>query len=231
MSTGNHGGLKLFIKGTITALILVLAICCPDILMRIFTHEIAFFKVYHLIWLLAMVLIAKRLFPGLNKKISMGKIFDSHYAGITENNPAKQKRLETYVRKVNAGAVKAAFYWLLAVLFVGILYYTGVMNRFWLTLTVVFFIFMDQFCVSVWCVFQWIIGTKCCNTCRINNWGYLMAFSTLIFLPSFWTYSILFLSALVVAQWEYLFYKYPERFYEVYNTNLQCRNCEKPCKT
>lgn len=211
-------------------MILVLAICCPDLLVRVFTYETGFFKVYQLIWLLAMVLIGKRLFPRFNHKISMGKIFARHYSGTTEKNPAKERRLEAYVRKVNGGAVKAALYWLLAVLFVGTLYYTGVMNRFWLTLTVVFFIFMDQFCVSVWCVFQWIIGTKCCNTCRINNWGYLMAFSTLVFLPSFWTYSILLLSAVVVVQWEYLFYKYPERFYELYNTNLQCRNCGKQCK-
>lgn len=211
-------------------MILVLAILRPEMLSRTFTYEISFFKVYHLVWLLAMVLIAKRLIPRFNSKISMGKIFERHYAGAMDTNPVKARKLQDYVKKVNIGAVKAAVYWVLAVLFVGLLYYSGVMNSFWLTLTVVFFIFMDQFCVSAWCVFQWIVGTKCCNTCRINNWGYFMAFSTLIYLPSFWTYSLLLLSAIVVVQWEYLFYKHPERFYELYNINLQCRNCGKRCK-
>ena len=131
---------------------------------------------------------------------------------------------------MNVGAIKAGLYWVLAVLFVGLLYYTEVLNTMWLMLTVVFFIFMDQFCVSVWCVFKWIIGNKCCNTCRINNWGYLMAFSTLIYVPSFWTYSVLIMSAIVVIQWEYLAAKHPERFFELYNINLQCRNCDGICK-
>lgn len=234
MGTEHHGGLKLLIKGTITALILVLAIWWPEVIVGTFTYPILFFKVYHVLWVMVMWLLVKRMVPRLNSKISMGKIFERHYKAEPADNPTKEakfrEKLADYTHRMNAGALKAAIYWVLAVLFVGLLYYTGILNTMWLMLTVVFFIFMDQFCVSAWCVFKWIIGNKCCNTCRINNWGYLMAFSTLIYVPSFWTYSVLIMSAIVVVQWEYLNAKYPERFFELYNTNLQCRNCDGICK-
>jgi len=89
---------------------------------------------------------------------------------------------------------------------------------------------MDEFCATIWCPFQAIIDNKCCNTCRINNWGYIMAFSPMIFIPSFWTYSILFLSILAIVQWEYLYHRHPERFFELYNAGLMCKNCVKKCK-
>ena len=234
MGTEHHGGLKLLIKGSVTAMILVLAIRWPEILVGTFTDPIFFFKVYHVIWLMTMWALIKRMIPHWNSKISMGKIFERHYSASQIENPGKkekfQGKLADYTHRMNVGAVKTAIYWLLAVLFVGILYYAGVLNRMWLMLTVVFFIFMDQFCVSVWCVFKWIVGNKCCNTCRISNWGHLMAFSTLVFVPSFWTYSVLIMSSIVVIQWEYLYAKHPERFYELYNVNLQCRNCDGICK-
>jgi hypothetical protein len=233
MGTENHGRLKLLIKSIITAVCLVMAIAHPDLLVRAFTRQVSFFKVYHMVWLAIVLLLVKRMVPAWNSKISMGKIFERHYGRPRAADSAKQEKLREklagYVHRMNVGAFRTAVYWLVAVLFVGLLYYTGALNRMWLVLTVVFFIFMDQFCVSAWCVFKWIIGNKCCNTCRINNWGYLMAFSTLVYIPSFFTYSILFMSALVVIQWEYLFHKYPERFYELCNLNLQCKNCSRDC--
>jgi len=58
-----------------------------------------------------------------------------------------------------------------------------------------------------------------------------MAFSPMIYIPSFWTYSILFMSAATLIQWEFLYLRHPERFYEQYNANLMCKNCKrKVCK-
>ncbi len=56
--------------------------------------------------------------------------------------------------------------------------------------------------MTVFCPFKWLAGGKCCSTCRINNWGYLMAFSP-SFVQSFLT-SIVALSIIVAIQWEYL---------------------------
>ena len=57
-----------------------------------------------------------------------------------------------------------------------------------------------------------------------------MMFTPLIFIPSFYTYSLLILSLMLLLKWELYYHKYPERFSEVTNSNLQCKNCkEKLC--
>lgn len=230
MSTKDHGRMKLFIKGFALAACLVFAAIYPEGIIGLFGYQILFFRVYHLIWLVILVVLVKRLVPGWNSKISVGKVFKRHYAQVLVDGPSKQEKLGHYQRKVNIGAFRTAVYWSIIVLITGLFYNVGIFNKLWLFLAVAFFVFMDQFCVSVWCPFQWIIGNKCCNACRINNWGYLMAFSPLAFIPSFWTVSVVALSVIVVIQWEYLFHKHPERFYELYNANLQCQNCGRGCK-
>jgi hypothetical protein len=225
-----NGKKKLIIIGAVLALSLIFAFVCPDLLIRFFTFEIIFFRVYHVIWLLTVALLVKRMFPRFNRKISSGKIFEKHYADRGNKNPSAAEKLRIYRAKTSSGAAQTAVYWTVVVIATGMLYYFNVLRTLDIYLVVIFFIFMDQFCTSVWCPFQWLIGNKCCNSCRINNWGYLMAFAPFIYLPSFWTYSVLALSAVVVIQWEYLFHKHPERFFELYNTNLMCRNCSMKCK-
>jgi len=223
------GRVKLAIKGLVLILTLVLSVVSPGLLTGFFAHKIAFFRVYHLFWLAVVVILAKRMIPGLNRKVTSGKIFARNYVPGMAATPAREERFRSYVAKVNRGALRAAVYWVLVILVTGGLYRLGVFGITGLFIVVVFFVFMDQFCVTVWCPFEWLIGTKCCNSCRINNWGYLMAFLPLLYFPSFWTWSIVFLSGAVVAQWEYLFYRHPERFYEEYNAGLMCRSCLAKC--
>jgi hypothetical protein len=221
--------LKLAIKGFVLVLSLVLSLEAPNLLIRLFTFKILFFNVYHVLWLAIVIILIKRMIPGLNRKISSGKIFKRKYVPGLERTPIRDEKLRSYVAKMNRGALKTAVYWSVVILVAGWLYYLDLFGVTGLFIIVVFFVFMDQFCVSVWCPFEWLIGNKCCNSCRINNWGYLMAFLPLIFLPSFWTYSVLLLSAAVASQWEYLFFRHPERFFEVYHAGLACRNCLDRC--
>ncbi|MCX5804553.1 MAG: hypothetical protein NT010_00585 [Proteobacteria bacterium] len=226
----NNNILKLSVKGGVLAISLVLAICYPHILVKSFTYDFSLFKVYHVLWLLAVLILIKRFIPRMNPKINLGKIYGRNYVQAGEDSSAKQQRLADYIKKMNFGAMRSAIYWTLLVLDIGFWWVAGLLDPMWLIIIVIFFIFMDQFCITVWCPFKTIIQNKCCNTCRINNWGYLMAFSPLIFIPSFWTYSILFLSVIIIIQWEYLYYKHPERFYELYNAKLMCKNCVNRCK-
>ncbi len=227
----NNGGIsKLFIKGGILLISLVLAVFYPDFLAKLFTYGPPFFKVYHLLWLFAVLILIKRFIPRLNSRMTVGKVFGRNYIQVGEDNSSKRKRLGDYVRKMNFGALRSAVYWTVLVLVMGFWRMVGLLDTMWLCIIVIFFIFMDQFCITVWCPFKTIIEHKCCNTCRINNWGYLMAFSPLVYVPSFWAYSIVFLSIAAVVQWEYLYHKHPERFYELYNANLMCKNCTKKCR-
>ena len=114
MGTEHHGGLKLLIKGSVTALILVLAIWRPEILVGTFTYPIFFFKVYHIVWLMTIWLLIKRMVPRLNSKISMGKIFEKHYTAASAGEHSKQdkfqEKLADYTHRMNVGAVKTAIY-------------------------------------------------------------------------------------------------------------------------
>jgi hypothetical protein len=224
-----NGKIKLSLTGAVLLCSLIIAFVWPDLLVRFFTCKIIFFRVYHLLWLLVATLLIRRMVPYFSIKVSSGKIFEKHYANTGVKTPEKEEKLRTYNSKTNKGALLTAIYWTIVILVTGALYYFHIFMRLHIFLVVVFFVFMDSFCASIWCPFQWLIGNKCCNSCRVNNWGYLMAFAPLLYLPSFWTYSIIFLSVALVIQWEYIFHKYPERFFELYNANLMCRNCAKKC--
>jgi len=160
-----------------------------------------------------------------------GKVFARNYSENTVKILSKKEKLKEYTRRMNIGAVKAGVLWLLLLSVIGLLYYSNVINESWLIVIVTFFAFFDNFCVSVWCPFRkWLIKNKCCNVCRIYNWGSIMILCPLVFIPSFWTYSLLLISLIVMVQWEYIHYKHPERFYELYNANLMCKNCKTKCE-
>ncbi|MHB8110600.1 MAG: hypothetical protein ACYDHW_11275 [Syntrophorhabdaceae bacterium] len=217
-------------KAGFVVLIGLIAIFRPDILKAFFTFPLTGpLRVYHILWGLTVFILVKRMLPGFNKKISSKKIFGRYFQETDRISP---KRDETYMRlkrSADIGALKSAFYWLLLLADMALWRLVGMLNDTWIYMIVLFFVFMDQFCVSVVCPFKLLARGKCCNTCRINNWGYLMAFSPLCLIPTFWTWSIVALSIIVLVQWEYIYYRHPERFFETHNAALMCRNCVAEC--
>ena len=90
----------------------------------------------------------------------------------------------------------------------------------------------DYFCILIWCPYKSIIlKNSCCYTCRITNWDYLMKSYILIFVPNFFTLTLVILGILLFLVWEYNHHVYPERFYPISNDSLRCNNCnESLCK-
>jgi hypothetical protein len=227
----DNGYIRLTLKGLAVIAIGLFAIYNPDTLAFLFTYPLlAPLRLYHVLWLLAVLVLVKRMIPAFNVKMSSGKIFERHFLCAGEDTDRKRQGLQKSKRKADSGAFRSGLYWILLLLVMWMWRYAGILPDLWLYVIVLFFIFMDQFCVSVFCPFQWLMRNKCCSTCRINNWGYCMAFSPLVFIHSFWTYSIVFLSLVAIFQWEYLYLKHPERFYDMYNANLMCKNCQIRCR-
>jgi len=138
--------------------------------------------------------------------------------------------LRKIIEESNTKAIKVALFWLVVLILIATLYHFNVIGTLLLYLISTFFIFMDALFINFWCLFRKLItGSKCCNTCRIHNWGPTLAFSPFVFIPTFWTYSVLLFAFFILTQWEYLHWKHPERFYEITNINLQCQNCIKKC--
>jgi len=224
------GTRELWIKAGVVVVIGLVAIFRPGILAAFFTLPLLGpVKVYHILWALAVFVLVKRMFPRFNRKISSRKIFRRFYRQADRIPPKGDEILRSLKAKADRGALKSAFYWLLLLADMALWRKVDIFSDTWVYIVVLFFVFMDQFCVSVFCPFKWLAGGKCCSTCRINNWGYLMAFSPLVFIPSFWTWSIVAFSILIVIQWEFLYYRYPERFFETHNAALMCRNCTAEC--
>lgn len=216
----------LSLKGGVCAFMCAGTIFVPESLEYLFTYSFSHVRVFHLLWAFAILFMAKRLFPSINRRIASGKIFGRNYLGTEGINEKKLAMMLTSKNAADRGALISAFSWIGVIVVIGLFVYCLSLPALWVYVIISFFIFMDQFCATVWCPFQRLTKARCCNLCRINNWGYLMAFAPLVFVPSFWNYTVLSVAALLVVQWEYLYFRYPERFYAVTNKNLACRTCE-----
>lgn len=219
-----------WIKAALVVTVGIMAIVRPDLLKAFFVFILAGpVSVYHILWALTMFILIKRMIPRFNTKISSRKIFGQFYRQAENITPRRDEQLRSLKARTDRGALKSAFYWLLLLGDIALWRMVGMLSDTWIYVIVLFFVFMDQFCVTVFCPFKWLAGGKCCSTCRINNWGYLMAFSPLVFIQSLWAWSIVAVSIIVVIQWEYLYHRFPERFYETHNAALMCRNCTVEC--
>jgi hypothetical protein len=219
--------IKLFLKGILFLVSAILIIFFPKTLINFLNQDIFFFKIFHIIWFLSVLFILKHIFAFSNKYIPSAKLFKHNYKKSGKKIPKKLKQ------KTDKRAILTAFFWIIIITIIGVLYYLQIFNEITIYSTVVFFIFMDQICISLWCPFNsLILKNKCCKTCRIHNWDKIMIFSPLFLIPGFWTYSLVFFCFIVLIQWEYFYLKHPERFFEITNENLMCKNCkEKNCKS
>ena len=119
---------------------------------------------------------------------------------------------------------------------IGALYLSGLCQPFLNTATMyllcLVYSICDMVCILFFCPFQtWMMGNKCCGTCRIYNWDYAMMFTPLVFVPSLPSYAVLGMALIVLGVWEYRYRAHPERFSEATNASLSCANCqEKLCR-
>ncbi len=89
----------------------------------------------------------------------------------------------------------------------------------------------DYICILLFCPFQ-TFGQqdKCCVNCRIYDWGHFFMFTPMLFVNTFYGWTLFAMGTAVIVHWEYMFVKYPERFWEGSNQALKCANCkDKTC--
>ena len=184
----------------------------------------------HILWLILIVELIIVPIPSLNYHVSRGKQFKNFY--IPTNNAANNanhKDLLHHTKTMNRRAAITMGIWLLLTGAIGFLYIKRIISKIEMYLFMLFFYLGDQICINIWCPFQFfIMKEKCCNACRIYNWGHFMMYSHFVFIPSFFTLSLFGMGLLILIQWEYLHYKHPHRFYEGTNLSLQCSYCKSP---
>lgn len=184
----------------------------------------------YLIWALFMLNMLNQMFVH-ESKLTMGarKVFSKNYI------PAKEySRLDLLEHK-NAhdlGALKTLLAWALLNAIFGVLYAFDIIAIKELVLLTALYYVCDLICVVIFCPFQrFFMKNRCCVNCRIFNWGYFMIFTPFLFIRNFFTWSLFFMSVLLVIRWEFTIVLKPEMFWDGSNEVLRCENCkDKICK-
>lgn len=171
-------------------------------------------------WFLLMLEMVLRFFPSHTESMGCQRQFSKNY--LPTGNPAVKPKRQTKATM----AIVAAWFALNGA--IGALYYTHIIDGGILMLISLAYSVCDMICILLFCPFQvWFLKNKCCTTCRIYNWDFAMMFTPLLFIPHFYTWSLLGVSLLLLVRWEVTFFRHPERFYECSNQNLRCANCRE----
>jgi len=218
---------QLVMRGILLVAYFLILFLNPKLLVEIFNYTLFSVKLYQLIWFFIMIFVIKDMIPatswsqGLRNAFPIGK--------VEKKTPSTDEHLKEFNIKTGQKALAIGIFWLCLLACVGLLYLFKIVNSTFLFSLIIVGIFLDELFISVWCPFRAYQGNKCCKTCRICNWGPLMVFCFLIFIPNFYTYSLIFVSLLMFIQWEYIHHRLPERFSELYNPSLRCINCKTKC--
>ena len=185
-------------------------------------------SVLHGLWLVWVMDMIFQLLPVKNIALGSQKLFKARFrAGIHKINV---KELKKYIVSTTRAAYKVFILWGMLIAALGTLKHLGVLRDVHLFLISVLFYVCDLICVLVWCPFRLIMKNKCCTTCRIFNWDHMMMFTPMLFVVSFYSYSLILLALGVFTVWELCVYFYPERFWENSNMALKCSECtDKLC--
>ena len=187
------------------------------------------FSVFHILWVIWMIDMLLQVIPVKNEvPLGSQKLFANRFKPIREK--INRKALKKHITSTTSSAYMVMILWAALIAVIGILYFYGIIGKIALFMISVLFYVCDLICVLIWCPFRLMMRTKCCTTCRIFNWDHLMMFSPMIFIWSFYSVSLWAMAVLAFIVWELCILLYPERFWEVTNTALQCSECtDKLC--
>lgn len=222
--------IKLVIRAAIFLWIFVIYVTHKEWLINFATAPLAAgITLLHILWLIFMVMMLGHIFP--HERLSMA--LRKSQPEVYEEVPGYSRlELLEYVQDQNLKAWKVMLLWLFVNGIIGGLYLTGVLDNSEILLIIVFFFLCDYVCILFFCPFQTcVIKNKCCINCRIFDWGHFMMFFPALFIRSFYTWSLFFVSATVLLRWEIIYAKHPERYWGGSNKKLQCSSCkDKTCQ-
>ena len=173
------------------------------------------------IWCIFAVEMLLRFFPSSFESMGCQKQFVRNYkpTGLPESEARILPGVRTFIVILS---------WVILNGIIAVLYYTCLIDKGILLLISLAYSVCDMICILFFCPFQtWFMKNRCCGTCRIYNWDFAMMFTPLIFVRSFFTWSLVALSIALLIKWEWLLHFHPERFSETSNRSISCAMCEE----
>lgn len=174
------------------------------------------------LWLGLMICMTFRLFPSRIESLGCQKIYANRRreTGV----PPTEEDLCTGDRS----ALRSLIFWvtLNAVFYVA--YWTHIVDERFMVCLAGFYSVVDIFCILFFCPFQsWLMHNRCCTTCRIFDWDYLMICTPLLAFPNAVTLSAGLLAGVIFFRWEILYARHKDRFFETSNAALKCSQCDE----
>lgn len=190
--------------------------------------EISFTSKYNvfllIVWFVFVVEMVFRLFPSKLESPGSQKHFKRNYQKTGKTN---------IVIEDNHAVLLVGLLWLSLNVIFGCLKLLGILDDGFMFILFLFYSICDLICILFFCPFQtFFLKNKCCVQCRIYNWDYAMMLTPMFFVVNVYSWTLLFLSIVILFKWELTVYMYPERFSKNTNKYLFCINCsEKLCKS
>lgn len=186
-------------------------------------------SVIHVLWAVFMVIMIMHIFPTERLSMALRKAQPMTFQPVENYS---ELELLKYVQTQNVRAWMVMLVWLSFNAVFGILYLVHALDEADLFMLTVFFFLSDYICILFFCPFQThIMKNRCCVNCRIYDWGHFMMFTPMLFIRSFFTWSLFFTAIIVLIRWEIRYAQHPERFWSGSNKTIQCANCkDKTCQ-
>ncbi|MBQ2698904.1 MAG: hypothetical protein IJF62_03100 [Firmicutes bacterium] len=183
----------------------------------------------HLLWAILMGDMIYHLLP--KSAIPLGGRKQRAVEYLEPIQPVDKLKLFEYTQKQNLAAWRIAIIWVLGNSVFAMLYSWDMIGEAELLLLSCFYFLSDFICQLFWCPFQtFMMKNRCCTNCRIYDWGHVMMYTPMMFIKSFFSWSLFFMALLNMLRWELNYAKHPERFYYGSNAALRCANCkDKMC--
>lgn len=186
-------------------------------------------NVVNIFWLILTLTMLRRLVPSKHSE-SFG--YQKQFATCFQPTDAFVKgeldaeAIADSMQNCNHGIVSVAIVWCLGNGLIFWLYVSGYFDECILLLLSTAYAVCDIICILFYCPFQRIwMHNRCCTTCRIYNWDFMMMCTPLIVIRSFYTWSLCVLAAVLLIRWELTAIRHPEQFLPVTNQNLHCQYC------
>jgi len=188
------------------------------------------FGIHQIIWIVLMCGMVIHIVPRIPITMSGRKAQKPYYQ--EPDKSFSKDELYRFIQIMNLKSWQVMLAWLLLNSVFALLYLTEIIGNAELVLLTFFYFCSDLICMMLFCPFQtFIMKNRCCVNCRIFDWGHFMMYTPMLFIKSWFSWSLFFTACIVLIRWEFLYASHPERFWHGSNSTLRCENCkDKMCR-